>query len=61
MYVYAGITKAYNTDTKNYDNFSNKIAGSIGVGYAKDHMEYDIGIGNGGSDTWFTLSANYLF
>jgi len=59
MYVHAGITKAYNT--KNYDSFSNKIAGSIGVGYAHNHMEYDISIGNSGSAMWFTLSANYLF
>jgi len=57
MYVYAGAMQAYIID----DGFSSTTLGSIGVGYAKEHMEYEIGVVGAQGKALLNLSGKYMF
>ena len=56
MYVYTGAMKGYMLDV----GFSETL-GSFGVGYVKEHMEYEVGIAGKSADVFLNLSLKYMF
>ena len=56
MYVYTGAMKGYMLDA----GFSETL-GSFGVGYVKEHMEYEVGVVGQNTDVFVDLSLKYMF
>lgn len=55
-YVYTGATRGYMLE----EGFSQTL-GNIGVGYAKEHMEYEVGVMGKNADVLVDLSIKYMF
>lgn len=56
FYLHGGIMGIYAIDYG-----VSGAAGELGIGYAKGHMEYELGVIHPSSDPLFFLSAKYIF